>query len=86
MTKEEILKKFFGDADFESSDYELEAMDFFAEQECVGFADWIDGCMYSKVYDDKQEDYIEWTDGGEIIAKSTKELYQLYLKSKSNNS
>lgn len=41
MTKEEILKKHFGDDDFESSEYELKSMDEYAQQVAIEFAEWL---------------------------------------------
>jgi hypothetical protein len=40
MTKEEILKKHFGDSNFEASDCELKSMDEYAKKEAIEFAKW----------------------------------------------
>jgi hypothetical protein len=71
LEKEEILAKHFGDPEFESSDYELKAMDEYAEQEALGFIHFTEFKM-----DD--DDWLD--DKGEL--KSMQEVYQMYLKSK----
>ena len=47
----------------------------------VAFAEWIDGCMYSRMADEQK--YLGWTDGNEKIANTTEELFEIYEKHKS---
>lgn len=58
----------------------LELMDEYARQEALGFAEWIDGCGYNRIpYKGKDG---EWTEGNEIVAETTEQLFDLYLQSK----
>jgi len=67
MTKEEIKRK--------SKSWDA-SMDEYAEQECIGFAEWIDDGLMFMAHDDR------WVNVKDGSRPTTKELYQLYLKSK----
>ena len=84
MTKEEILKPHYKQNNNgldEWVDYEvaLNSMDFFAEQECIGFTEWAFGDDINPFIFVKGK----WMQAnGNSASWSTKQLYQLYLKSK----
>lgn len=90
MTKKEILRKStsgIGCAYYDGIEYDGEtgniedAMDEYAKQEAIGFAEWHYKTAYKYInvegFEKSHPDYIK-----NHKLKSTEELYELYLKSK----
>lgn len=95
-TDESIHKKFheiknkWHDADGTNMDRVSGALNDFSSwirsqtmhnDDAIEFAEWIDGCMYSRMSD--KEKYLGWADGNETIAKTTEELYKIFKEYKS---
>lgn len=67
---------------YELSEKELE--DNIKEQ-CLGFAEWIDGCMYTRITEEinGKWKYTKWTDGESLY--TTEELFNNYLEKQTND-
>lgn len=80
MSKEEILDSIVRDWATPVTRQDCyAAMDIHSRETAVAFAEWIDGCGYSRIaYDDK---YGEWTEGNEVVAETTDQLFNLFMQS-----
>ena len=62
--------------------YELgeEDLEISVKTHALGFAEWIDGCMYTRITEevDGKLEYTKWTDGESLY--TTEELFNNYLE------
>jgi len=92
LTKEEMLEVVFNKPEWRMADFPfgdnkevvLDAMASFAEQECIGFAEWMDKNEFFKLENGLWDSSAVYPTSPALNI-TTPQLYQLYLKSKIPN-